>query len=541
MNEQETLIARCRAAVEADPEDANAAYLLGTALWPTGQHAEALQHLERAASLDPSHVDARNNFGNALLELGRAAEAIEQFRAAIALRPDSAAFHYNLGNALLVDDRPAEAEASFRAAIALDPQHAGAHNNLGNALRTQGQYADAIAEYKAALAIRPEYYGTLNNVGSALLALHRPDEAIGWFERALSARPDYAEASNNRGGALLALDRPEEALVWFRRAIADDPENLQARFGEAMALLVMGNFREGWAAYESRWLDPKFREDERDYGDAPWLGDAPIAGRTMLLHAEQGLGDTIQFIRYAPLVRGLGARVILEVQPPLVPLLRDLADMVIAKGDPLPPYDLHCPLVSLPHAFATKVATIPAQIPYVRADPAKRTLWRDRLGPRGRLRIGVAWSGARDHPEDAVRSIPAALFLPPLAEANVELHVIQKDIRESDAAAVGAAPGLRVYADRLDDFSDTAALISELDLIVSADTSVAHLAGALGRPVWILVQFAPDFRWMRNRTDSPWYPTARLFRQRVRDEWGPVIAEVVAALTAYRPPSTTQH
>ena len=531
MNEQEALVTRCRAAVAAKPEDANAAYMLGTVLWPTGRQTEALHYLERAVALDPRHVDARNNVGNALLSLARAAEAIEQFRAAIALRPNSAAFHYNLGNALLVADRPAEAEASFRAAIELEPQHAGAHNNLGNALRAQGRQADAIGEYKAALAIRPEYYGTLNNIGSALLALHRPDEAIDWFERALAARPDYSEASNNRGGALLALDRPEEALAWFRCALTDDPHHVQARFGEAMALLVMGNFRDGWAAYESRWLDPKFREDERDYGGVPWLGGAPITGRTILLHAEQGLGDTIQFARYAPLVRGLGARVILEVQRPLVSLLRDLSDAVIAKGDALPAYDLHCPLASLPHAFATEAATIPAHIPYVRADPAKRALWRERLGSRGRRRIGVAWSGARDHPEDAVRSIPATLFLPSLAGADAELHLIQKDLRQSDAAAIEAVPGLRIHADRLEDFSDTAALISELDLIVSADTSVAHLAGALGRPVWILVQFAPDFRWMRHRTDSPWYPTARLFRQRVRGDWAPVIAEVVAALT----------
>ena len=526
MSEQHEAIARCREAVRQNPEDAAAAYMLGTALWPAGQHAEALEHLERAVALDPRHADARNNLGNALLSLGHVHEAIEQYRAAIAVRPDGAELHYNLGNALLIADQAAESEGSFRAAIALRPEHAGAHNNLGNALRGQHRHAEAIEEYKAALAVRPDYFGTLNNVGSALLALHRPDEAIAWFEKALSARADYAEASNNMGGALLALDRPDEALAWFRRAVADDPNQAQARFGEAMALLVLGDFRDGWVAYESRWLDPKFREDERDYGGPPWLGAQSVAGRSVLLHAEQGLGDTIQFVRYAPLLRDRGARVILEVQPSLVSLLRDVADVVIAKGEPLPPYDLHCPFISLPLAFGSDLATIPAQIPYLRADPAKCATWAARLGPRKRPRVGIAWSGARDHPEDTIRSIPAAQFLPPLANADVELHVIQKDIRETDAAAIAAAPGLRVHADRFDDFTETAALVSELDLVISADTSVAHLAGALGRPVWILVQFAPDFRWLRNRADSPWYPTARLFRQRVRGDWAPVIAEI---------------
>jgi tetratricopeptide (TPR) repeat protein len=532
MSEQDDLIARCREAVKADPQDAAAAYMLGTALWPTGQHAEALEHLERAVTLDPRHADARNNFGNALLSLRRVQDAIGQYRAAIAVRPEGAELHFNLGNALLIADQPADAEPSFRAAIALRPEHAGARNNLGNALRSQGRHLEAIEEYKAALAVRPDYFGTLNNIGSALLALHRPDAAIEWFEKTLAARADYAEASNNLGGALLALDRPDEALACFRRAVADDPGHAQAKFGEAMALLVLGDFRAGWAAYEARWLDPKFREDERDYGGPPWLGAEPIAGRTLLLHAEQGLGDSIQFVRYAPLLRGLGARVILEVQPPLVSLVRDLADAVIAKDDPLPPYDLHCPIVSLPRALGTELSTIPTQIPYLRADPANRAAWAERLGPRDRPRVGIAWSGARDHPEDAIRSIPAAQFLPPLARANVDLHVIQKDIRETDAAAVADAAGLRVHADQLDDFSATAALVSELDLVISADTSVAHLAGALGRPVWILIQFAPDFRWMRDRAESPWYPTARLFRQRVRGDWDLVLAEVAAALAA---------
>ncbi len=529
--ENDEALARHRQAVAARPDDAAAQFALGTALWPAGHRQEAVEHLSRAVALDPTHVDARNNLGNALLELGRVDDAIEQYRAALVVRPNAVELHYNLGNALLTVERPLEAEPCYRAALAIKPDHAGAHNNLGNVLRSQGKHADAITEYRAALALRPEFFGSLNNIGSALLALHRPDEAATYFRDALRARPDYAEASNNLGGALLALDRPEEALQWFRRAVEQDPDQVQARFGEAMALLVTENFRDGWLAYEARWLDPRFREGTPDYADRPWLGQENVAERTVYLHAEQGLGDTIQFVRYAPLLRARGARVVLEVQAPLVPLVRDLADVVIAASDPVPAYDLRCPLLSLPLAFGTELSTIPATIPYLRTDPARRAVWAERLGPRTLMRVGVAWSGAPDHPEDAIRSIPAALFLSPLLAAGVELHVIQKDIREDDAAAVAAATGLIVHADRLTDFAETAALISELDLVISVDTSVAHLAGALGVPTWILVQFSADFRWLRKRTDSPWYPTVRLFRQAERNAWPPVIAAVAAELT----------
>jgi tetratricopeptide (TPR) repeat protein len=529
MTDHDDALARYRQAVAARPDDAAAEFALGTALWPAGHRQEALEHLSRAVALDSSHIDARNNLGNALLELGRFDEAIAQYRSALALRPNAAELHYNLGNALLTCERPQEAEPCYRAALALKPDHAGAHNNLGNALRSQRRHAEAITEYRAALSLRPEFFGTLNNIGSALLALHRPDEAIPYFQDALQAHPDYAEASNNLGGAMLALDRPEQALEWFRRAVAQDSGQVQARFGEAMALLAMGNFRDGWLAYEARWLDPRFREDTPEFTDEPWLGQQSVAGRTVYVHAEQGLGDTIQFARYAPLLRRRGASVMLEVQPPLVPLMRDLADVVIAQGDAVPRYDLRCPLLSLPLAFATEPSTIPADIPYLRADAVRRAVWAGRLGPRTRPRVGIAWSGAPDHPEDAIRSIPAALLLPPLAATGVELHVIQKDIRDSDAEAVTAA-GLIVHADRLTDFAETAALTSELDLVIAADTSVAHLAGALGLPTWILLQFSADFRWMRKRTDSPWYPTARLFRQTERGAWPPVIAAVAAEL-----------
>ena len=515
-------------------QEAEAQCRLGNHLWQQDAREEALAAYARAVALAPDHAGARTHFGNALIAAGEAEAAIAHLQAAATLRPDDASAHYNFGNALAMAGQAEAAEAAFRAALARDPHHVGAHNNLGNALRALGRQQEAASCYRAALALRPDLAGAHNNLGAALLALHRPAAAAESFRAALARNPDYAEACNNLGGALLALDRPQEAIDWFRRAVALDEEQVQARFGEALALLALGRYREGWAAYESRWLDPRFREDERRYDIPPWdfAGGETIAGRTLLLHAEQGLGDTIQFARYAPLLRRAGARVVLEVQAPLVALLRDLADEVIAAGADLPPCDRHCPLLSLPLACGTTLPTVPAAIPYLHPDPARLAAWRDVLGPRERPRVGLVLSGSAEHPEDALRSIPAATLRPLLALPQVEWHVAQKEVRDADAAVLRDIPGLRLHGDRLDDFADTAALLAELDLLVSVDTSVAHLGGALGRPVWLLVQSSADFRWLRHRGDSPWYPTLRLFRQATMQRWEPVVAQVAAALRA---------
>ena len=522
-----------RAAIAANPADAEAHCRLGNLLWAAGDHEGALFHLASATAHAPNHLDARNNLGNALMALGRTSDAITEFRAAIALHPERGELHYNLGNALMAAETPGEAEAAYRCAIVHDPEHAGAHNNLGNTLRALGHHGEAVESYKAALALRPEYFGMLNNIGSALLGLHQPDAAEPWLRRAVTANPDYAEACNNLGGALLALDQPGEAVAWFRRAVTLDPAQAQARFGEALSLLALGAFRAGWRAYETRWQDPRFTADVPEYATPIWQGGGNISGRTILLHAEQGLGDTIQFVRYAAQIRARGARVVLQVQHPLVGLLGALGDEILPQSDtprddPIPAHELRCPLLSLPHAFGTRRNSIPAGIPYIAADPIRIAAWQHRLGPRVKRRIGIAFSGSPKHPDDALRSIPAAAMLNAFATTNAELHVIQNDIREADAAALAAHPAVRVHADALTDFSETAALIAGLDHIVTVDTSLAHLAGAMGRPVSILLQHAADFRWLRNRSDSPWYPTATLHRQTQRNDWTTPLAAVVA-------------
>jgi hypothetical protein len=424
----------------------------------------------------------------------------------------------------------------FRAVLRAEPGHAAAWNNLGHALRALDRPAEAEESYRRAVALRPDLAGVHNNLGSALLALHRPGEAAESFAEALQLQPDYAEACNNMGGALLALDRPDEAVPWFRRALALDPELAQARLGEAIALLTLGAFDAGWEAYEARWRDPRFQDDEPSRSQPLWRGGR-LDGKRILLHAEQGLGDTIQFVRYAPLVRRLGAHVVLEVQPPLMPLLGGLADELVPQRRsaqaPSPAdaaCDLRCPLLSLPLVFRTTPETVPAEIPYLAAPAERQMAWARALGHSTRLRVGVAFSGSADHPDDAIRSIPAAHMLPPLLASGVELHVVQTDLRPPDVARLADWPEVRVHEARLVDFADTAALISLMDLVISVDTSVAHLAGALGRPVWILLQRAADFRWLRQREDSPWYPTARLFRQETDGDWDTVLARVAGAL-----------
>jgi tetratricopeptide (TPR) repeat protein len=522
-------IAALRQRAAARPDDAATLAALGTALWQAGRRDEAMPHLARAVALDPSHPDARNNYGNALSATGEFSAAAEQYRAAIALRPESAELHYNLGNMLLMTERPDEAEPCLRAALARQPAHAGAHNNLGNALRAQGRHEAAIACYQAALALRPEYFGTSNNIGSALLALHRPAEAVAYFEAALAARPDYAEACNNLGGAMLALGRPADAAAWFARAVALEPGHIQARFGTALALLTQGDFRQGWPAYEARWDNPQFRADTPDFAAIRWTGEAGIAGRSILLHAEQGLGDTIQFARFSSGVRALGARVTLWVPAKLMTLLAPLADVIADQAAPPPDTDFHCPLMSLPLAFGTEADTIPPA-PYLAADPARIAAWTARLGPRRRPRIGIAWSGSADHPEDALRSLRLADFLRPLHGRDAELHVLQTDLPAADAALLAASPGLADHRAELPDFAETAALIAAMDLVISVDTSVAHLAGALGAPVWVLLQAGADFRWLEHRGDTPWYPTMRLFRQTQPLDWAPVLDRIASAL-----------
>jgi tetratricopeptide (TPR) repeat protein len=369
-------------------------------------------------------------------------------------------------------------------------------------------------------------------VCSSHLDLKRHGEALASYERAIELKPDYAVAWRNRGSALDDAKRHEEALASFERAIELKPDYAEAHWNKSLALLRCGFLEEGWKLYEWRWQLDSSTSPRRDFIQPLWRGEQPIAGRTILLHAEQGLGDTIQFYRYVKLVALRGAKVIVEVQNPLVSIFKNLGGSitVVAQGDLLPKFDYHCPLLSLPLAFKTDLNSIPADIPYLQIIDNKLQEWSEKVRGSQRVRIGVAWSGNKDHKDDKNRSIPFSA-LSKLLSDNFEWFSLQKEYKDGDRQMLRRSK-VHDYSIALFDFSDTAALLSQLDLIISVDTSVAHLAGAMGKPTWVMLPYVPDFRWLWDREDSLWYPSMRLFRQPAAGDWSPVIYNVSSALRA---------
>jgi tetratricopeptide (TPR) repeat protein len=425
-----------------------------------------------------------------------------------------------------------EALASYDRALALRPDNAEVHVNAGVTFFQLKRFAEALASCDRALALQPDYPEAHSSRGNALTMLGRFDEALANYDRALVLRPDYAEAHTNRGVTLHALKRFHDALQCHARAVAARPHFAEAHYNEGLCRLLTGDFERGWAKHEW-WRDiAQFKHSKRNFVQPRLTGSQEVAGKTILLHAEQGFGDTIQFCRYAPRIAALGGRVILEVQRSLHDLMQALpgAVQVVSKGDPLPDFDMHCPMLSLPLVFGAALATIPRETPYLRASAQTAAHWSARLPPKTRPRIGLAWSGRPEHNNDQNRSIDLAAFLSPLKGIDATLVSLQRDVRAADAAVLQDRSDLIHFGEELKDFADTAALAANLDLVVAVDTSVAHLAGALGKPVWVLLPFIPDWRWLLDRDDSPWYPTARLFRQDDSRQWDGAFGRLRAAL-----------
>ena len=423
-----------------------------------------------------------------------------------------------------------EALASYAEALRLRPDYVDAVYNRATVLHRLGRWEEALAGYEAALGMKADHADALNNRAAVLDEIGRSEESLPGFDAALAARPTYAQAHSNKARALQELGRWDDALAHFERAIALDPALVEAQWNRALLLLLLGDFERGWPAYEWRWKVASMRPFLREFNRPLWNAREPLAGRTVLVHAEQGVGDTLQFARYLPRVAEESARVILEAAPALRPRLEASfpAITVIGRGDALPPYDVHCALGSLPLAFGTTLATIPP--PAVIRSPASRErAWSGRLAPTRSLRIGIAWAGNPQHVNDRRRSMPLQALAPLLGEP-FEFHALMKDLRTEREAVRAAFPNLRLWTDELGDFAETAALIADLDLVITVDTAVAHLAGSMGKPVWVMLPNVPDFRWLLDRPASPWYPSARLFRQRARGDWTSVVAEVRGAL-----------
>ena len=419
-----------------------------------------------------------------------------------------------------------DAQALCEAILRVDARHFYALHLLATIAVLENRFQDAIPIATRAIDIDPRHAEALCNRGAALRALNRFDEALRDYDRALAVMPRYASAWNNRGVALAALNRHPQALEAYERALEVDPDFVRARFNRSLSRLVLGDFERGLPDYEFRWAGSDLQGSARAFRQARWTGREDLRGKTILLYAEQGFGDTIQFCRFVPQVKSRGAKVLLEVQAPLKGLAASLpgVDTVIASGEPLPPFDLHCPLISLALSLGTRVDSIPRDAPYVTAPAERIERWRARLGETAGPRIGLAWSGSTTLKNDHNRSIGLSR-LAALRCEGCTLVSLQKDVRDSDRLALDGSAIARFENDIVD-FQDTAALVTLMDLVISVDTSVAHLAGAMAKPVWILLPFSPDWRWLLEREDSPWYPTARLFRQRSIGDWGPLIEKV---------------
>jgi tetratricopeptide (TPR) repeat protein len=468
------------------------------------------------------------------LDLGRAAFARgdhaaseAHFRHALAAGHDDADLHHHLG--YLARERGDTDEAAARYADALHraPADAHLHNNLAEVRRSQGRLAEAMALFQRARALAPQLVPIAANLGSALLAAKRPDLALPHLEHAASRDPAQLQVQADRAVCLCSLNRYEEAVPVYREMYRQKPSSNDARYLESLALLALGDFENGWRKHEARWYAHLGQPMRRVLPGPHWLGHDDPAGRTVLVHAEQGFGDTVQYLRYIPMLRDRAANVILEVQPALKPLLDGTPD-VYARGEALPAYDLHCSFMSLPRAFRTTGDTIPASVPYIAVPQARLQCWRERLGaPDGRRRVAVAWTGA-----SAVwnRSIPLEILAPLLRREDCEFHIVQTDMEPGDREILATLPHLIDHSQDLGDFADTAAIVALTDLVVTVDTVLGHLGGALAKPVWTMLPFGAEYRWRTAGTTSAWYPTMRLFRQPALNDWPAVIAAVQAAL-----------
>jgi tetratricopeptide (TPR) repeat protein len=552
-----------RQILAAEPRSADAWHLLGALCLQSGRAAEAVEAIRRAVEIGPATAEYYDHLGAAYGAMRDHASAIATLRRAVQMNPQSASAHYNLGTVLRNDGQLEPAVASFRHAVAADPRAAEAHYNLANTLRELGRTDEAEAAYRQALAARPRYLKAMINLGNLLGELGRRQEAIDVLEAAVALDPKYARSRVNLGSVLRDLGRYDDAVACLRAAVALDPRSAEGFNNLGTALQARGEFDEAYACYEQALeLDPQLpdahfsratrllrqRDLERGFAEYEWRwkcksfsrrrfdvprwNGEPLGGRTILLHAEQGLGDTLQFVRYAADVARRGGRVLVECPEPLVPLLRSCAgiEQLIPSGQGLPPFDCHCPLMSLPGVLGLSIAEL-ARGTYLSVEPARVAAWRDSLAALDGLRIGVCWQGNPRHLFDAQRSFPLAMLAPLAAVEGVRLVSLQKGAGSEQLAGCGFdVLDLGDELDREAPFLDTAAVIENLDLVVTADTATLHLAGGLGAPTWVALSAHADWRWFVDSADSPWYPSVRLFRQRRLDQWADVFARMAAEL-----------
>jgi Flp pilus assembly protein TadD len=486
-------------AIKLSPKDPHVLRLLGVVAIQRGQYGQALEYLNASLKVLPKNPLTKSNLGSALFELKRYETSLEAFDESIKLEPKYEEAWLNKGNVLFELKRFNEALSHYEHAINLNPNYAEAWSNKGNALRILNRHEDSINSYHQALTLNPNDHITWNNKGFTLNELRYFDEAIAHYDKALSLKPEYHEVMLNK----------------------------------SLSLLLQGDFDNGLPLYESRWnaIEDGKVIRKRHFDKPNWSGSESLQGKSIFLYGEQGFGDFIQFCRYAKLVSDLGAYVILEVPAPLVKLLSNLEGIsqLVIKDQELPPFDYQCPLLSLPFAFKTTLNSIPSRQRYLTGNTVAASEWTARLGHKTKLRIGLAWSGNSEHKNDHNRSLALKdllLYLPD----NCEYISLQKEVREVDQLTLELNPRIRSFTQYLNDFSDTAALIEQLDLVISVDTSVAHLSAALDKKTWVLLPYVPDWRWLLGRPNSPWYPSITLCRQHKIGDWGGVLKDLRANL-----------
>jgi tetratricopeptide (TPR) repeat protein len=552
----------------ADPRHFDALHLLGVLACQSGNPARALGLIDQAIQLYPANPVFYASRGNALKDLRRFTEAVASYDEAIARKADFAEAYSNRGIALKEIHQLDAAVASFDKAIELKADYAEAWSNRGNALRLAGKYEMAVASYNKAIALKPDYVDAYSNRGNAFRDMRdakmldkaltsyemaialRPDFAeacsnrgnvlrdlgllessIASYDRAIAIAPDFAEAYSNRGLALKEMSRLDEALACYETALALKPDFVDGNWNKSLVLLLGGQLEEGWKYYEWRWKNLKAGLQRREFPQPLWTGAEPLQGKTILLQCEQGFGDSIQFVRYARLVAERGAKVIVEVPVALAGLFKGVEGVsaLALQGTPLPSFDYHCPLMSLPLAFNTGLGSIPVSPRYLKATAEKLQAWEKKLGPKTALRVGLAWSGSTTHRNDRQRSTLLSTLLQYLPPQHQYVS-LQKEVRAADQPALNFNRGLLHFGSELKDFTDTAALVNLMDVVISVDTSVAHLSGALGKKTWVMLPVVPDWRWLLDRDDSPWYPSVTCYRQTTRDDWTTVFARVGADL-----------
>jgi tetratricopeptide (TPR) repeat protein len=500
--------------LELDPRNIAALNNRGLVLGHLRQIDAALRCFRQVLEIDPDDVIALVNGGIALAHLGHSAVSVDWYARAIALDPRHVEAWMCRGQALTLLNRPAEAVECFNAVLQIDPRNIDAYFNLGRLFESLHRHPQAQMCF-----------------GEALNYQHRYTEALAHFDRLVAARALDAPILVGRSVALAGLDRNAEALQCLEQALRIEPDLPFAVSNRSCLLLSQGDLPEGFRGLEVRWRMAPFKDQKLDTSAPLWLGGSFPAGHTILVHHEQGLGDTLQFIRYVPLLARRGARVVLRLPAALLEIMRTLDGVaqIVSTAAPLPAHDLHCPVMSLPLAFGTTMQTIPADIPYLRADPVRTAQWSAALGAKLRPRIGLVWAGRHRPPVNYARDVPLAA-LRPLLQLDADFISLQKEVAPADSIALASMPGIARHGESLSDFADTAALVANLDLVIAADSSVVHLAGALGKPVWVMNRYAPCWRWLRGRSDSPWYPTARLYRQAAFGDWAGVVDQIRQAL-----------